>query len=210
VNLGVAAHINAASPGGPRYRSDLTDRQRHSAANGIWLCQIHAKEVDNDEAVFPEHLLRVWKQLAETDAAQELNSAFLQPARAAALRLEHLRRPDYNSPAQRYEDRLVIRVTIRGTVPVRGYFLEVRVPKGLVEQPQNYAHFSRSRSTDDYDFFFRSNGPKEVLYPDHEQDLFTCTVVSGRANPGGLPIRVRFVPEGLPPSESSLTYTPSA
>ena len=45
---GVAAHISAASPGGPRYNSHLTSEQRQSAENGVWLCQNCAHFVDTD------------------------------------------------------------------------------------------------------------------------------------------------------------------
>jgi hypothetical protein len=46
--LGVAAHITAASPDGPRYDQNLSSEQRKSPDNGIWLCQNCAKLVDND------------------------------------------------------------------------------------------------------------------------------------------------------------------
>lgn len=48
LNVGVAAHITAASPGGPRYDPTLTTSQRRSVQYGIWLCQTCAKLVDND------------------------------------------------------------------------------------------------------------------------------------------------------------------
>src|ERR1700756_5433230 len=48
VNIGVACHITAASPGGPRYDETLTPERRVDISNGIWLCQTHAKLVDND------------------------------------------------------------------------------------------------------------------------------------------------------------------
>src|SRR5712691_4284186 len=35
VNIGVAAHITAASPGGPRYDPSLTPEERRSASNGM-------------------------------------------------------------------------------------------------------------------------------------------------------------------------------
>ena len=38
VNVGVAAHITAASPGGPRYDANLAPEERSSSSNGIWLC----------------------------------------------------------------------------------------------------------------------------------------------------------------------------
>jgi hypothetical protein len=64
----LAAHITAASIGGPRYDVSLSPQQRKNASNAIWLCQNHAKLVDNDEERFPENLLRRWKQSAEASA----------------------------------------------------------------------------------------------------------------------------------------------
>ena len=49
INIGVAAHITAASPGGPRYDETLTSEERKSINNGIWLCQSCAKLIDDDE-----------------------------------------------------------------------------------------------------------------------------------------------------------------
>jgi hypothetical protein len=40
VNIGVAAHITAASPGGPRYDSSLSSEQRASAENGLRQAQL--------------------------------------------------------------------------------------------------------------------------------------------------------------------------
>src|SRR6476620_1238924 len=68
VNVGVAAHITAASPGGPRYDASLTPAQRQSPANGIWLCQMHGKVVDNDGLRYPAELLCEWKRVAESAA----------------------------------------------------------------------------------------------------------------------------------------------
>lgn len=72
VNLGVAAHITAASPGGPRYDPDLLPEERSSSSNGIWLCQNCAKLVDNDVPRFPVSLLRQWKTEAESDTKNRL------------------------------------------------------------------------------------------------------------------------------------------
>jgi len=68
LNVGVAAHITAASPGGPRYDSNLSTQERKSAANGIWLCQMCGKLVDNDEQRYTAEMLREWKRQAEIDA----------------------------------------------------------------------------------------------------------------------------------------------
>ena len=64
-NVGVAAHITAAAPGGPRYDASLSAEDRRSVANGIWLCQTHAKEVDDDADAFSPAKLRAWKEHAE-------------------------------------------------------------------------------------------------------------------------------------------------
>jgi ribosomal protein L37AE/L43A len=48
VIVGVAAHITAASPGGPRYDAALSGAERAAGANGIWLCQTCSKLIDSD------------------------------------------------------------------------------------------------------------------------------------------------------------------
>lgn len=68
LNVGVAAHITAASPGGPRFNSQLSSEERRHANNAIWLCQTCGKLVDNDESRFPEEELRKWKAGAESEA----------------------------------------------------------------------------------------------------------------------------------------------
>jgi hypothetical protein len=68
VNVGVAAHITAASHGGPRYDPDLLPEERSGPGNGIWLCQNHGKLVDNDPARFPVEVLKKWKTDAEAEA----------------------------------------------------------------------------------------------------------------------------------------------
>ena len=68
VNVGVAAHITAASQEGPRFDASLTAEQRCHANNGIWLCQNCAKLVDNDVSRFSANVLRAWKEVAENRA----------------------------------------------------------------------------------------------------------------------------------------------
>lgn len=68
MNVGVAAHITAASPGGKRYDVSLSTEQRRHANNAIWLCQYCAKLVDNDEVRFPVSVLQGWKRAAEVEA----------------------------------------------------------------------------------------------------------------------------------------------
>jgi hypothetical protein len=68
INLGVAAHITASSPGGPRYDPDLSPEERSAGLNGVWLCQICAKLIDNDVARFSVDVLKKWKTDAEDQA----------------------------------------------------------------------------------------------------------------------------------------------
>jgi len=68
LNVGVAAHITSAAPGGPRHNAVLTADQRKSSENAVWLCQNCAKLVDNDVSHFPEKVLQAWKTLAEHEA----------------------------------------------------------------------------------------------------------------------------------------------
>ncbi len=66
--LGKACHITAASDGGPRFDSSLTNEQRAHPNNGIWLCATCADRVDKNEnvAMFPVELLRCWKEFHES------------------------------------------------------------------------------------------------------------------------------------------------
>ena len=65
--IGIAAHITAASPGGPRYDQNLTIEQRKHISNGIWLCSNCATLIDKDEKSFPTTLLQEWKYNAEME-----------------------------------------------------------------------------------------------------------------------------------------------
>jgi hypothetical protein len=72
LNVGVAAHITAAAPGGPRFDPNLSLEQRGAASNGIWLCQTCGKLVDNDPARYTRTMLIDWKRQAENEAQEEI------------------------------------------------------------------------------------------------------------------------------------------
>ena len=55
---GQAAHVSAASEGGPRYQSGMTTEERKSLSNGIWLCSRCHKKVDSDPISFNADYLR--------------------------------------------------------------------------------------------------------------------------------------------------------
>jgi len=75
LNLGVAAHITAASSGGPRYDPQLTPAQRRDVTNAIWLCQKCAKLIDNDLERFSATELRNYKEVAEVAALELLHKS---------------------------------------------------------------------------------------------------------------------------------------
>lgn len=124
VNVGVAAHITSAAPGGPRYNSDLSPEQRCSAENGVWLCQTCAKLIDNDVVRYPETAIRAWKTLAEHNAA---------------LNVGKTKRPIAETPEQRkmrrileWKDKLVMLVSINSgravhTIGLRGGSCHVKI-----------------------------------------------------------------------------------
>ncbi len=68
INIGEAAHICAAAPGGPRYDVDMTPEQRRSAENGIWLCNVDAEAVNSKDSKFTVEELRKWKRLTDEDS----------------------------------------------------------------------------------------------------------------------------------------------
>ena len=63
--LGVAAHITAAAPRGPRHDSSLTSDQRRHISNGIWLCDKCSKLIDREWQAYPVELLKGWKTASE-------------------------------------------------------------------------------------------------------------------------------------------------
>ena len=67
----MAAHITAASPEGPRFDSELSENERRSPRNGIWLCQTCAKLVDSDVDEFTVKVLQGWKRMADDRARLE-------------------------------------------------------------------------------------------------------------------------------------------
>lgn len=74
MNIGVAAHITAAAPGGKRFDSALTPDERCKTENGIWLCQNCAKLIDSDDVKFSVGLLLEWKTTAESDVQKSIRS----------------------------------------------------------------------------------------------------------------------------------------
>lgn len=88
LNVGVAAHITAASAAGPRFNSALSESERSDIGNGIWLCQTCAKLIDNDVERYTESLLRNWKRSAERDALAAIGKTDKAPSKDATRAAE--------------------------------------------------------------------------------------------------------------------------
>ncbi len=73
-NVGVAAHIKAASVGGKRFDQNQTPEDRSSIENGIWLCQTCSKLIDSDENYYTCDLLLSWKTKAEEKASSDVKN----------------------------------------------------------------------------------------------------------------------------------------
>ena len=78
-SIGVAAHIKAASAGGPRYDPNQSSENRKSAENGIFLCQDHAHLIDHDESAYSAETLLDWKDRHEKQISGEIKTAFALP-----------------------------------------------------------------------------------------------------------------------------------
>ena len=90
-NVGVAAHITAASPGGPRYDEQLSSQERQVFDNGIWLCQNHAKMIDDDEIRYTRDLLIDWRGAAEERAREEQGLPMLRVSGGSRRLVAHRR-----------------------------------------------------------------------------------------------------------------------
>src|SRR5258708_5287430 len=88
IRIGVAAHITAAPPGGPRYDATQDSDERQSASNGVWLCQSCSKLIDSDVQKFTVELLRQWKGTAEEKAFVAIASATEGQVHPAGITVE--------------------------------------------------------------------------------------------------------------------------
>lgn len=67
--VGVAAYICAAAPGGKRYDPAMTPQERSDIDNAIWMCATHATLIDRDEAKYTVNVLRAMKTAHEARIA---------------------------------------------------------------------------------------------------------------------------------------------
>ncbi|WP_139428239.1 hypothetical protein [Aeromonas veronii] len=77
INNGVAAHICAASPNGPRFDPLMTPEQRKHIDNGIWMCRDHGSLIDSDFTIYSVSQLKEWKLQAENLAHTALSNPYM-------------------------------------------------------------------------------------------------------------------------------------
>ena len=114
INIGVAAHITAASPGGVRYNSSLSETERSSIENGIWLCQNCAKLIDSDKDRYSASYLRDWKTRAEKAALESVETT------AAPIKALESEDSDY---WQRRRD--TVQQALASFEPIHAFFFKV-------------------------------------------------------------------------------------
>jgi len=76
--IGVAAHITAAAAGGERYDAALSSTERKSASNGIWMCAIHGKWIDDNASVATADKLRSWKRDHEAEISTWVEHGYVE------------------------------------------------------------------------------------------------------------------------------------
>src|ERR1019366_8599186 len=84
-NVGDAAHICAAAPGGRRYVESMSPEERSHINNAIWCCALHARLIDRDKTVYTIEVLRQMKHDREAASAEEVRHSSKQSTRAHDL-----------------------------------------------------------------------------------------------------------------------------
>ncbi len=77
--MGVASHIAAASPNGPRYDAGMSTKTRGAIENAIWLCEWCSTLIDKDSGRYDVTLLSAWKNLAEASALSAIQGGASSP-----------------------------------------------------------------------------------------------------------------------------------
>jgi hypothetical protein len=172
VNIGVAAHITAASIRGARYNERLSSAERIAASNGIWLCQNCAKLVDNDAARFTVALLNDWKQKAESRALSRMaGMSSSAPEIAALVALKHT---SISIGIGQHLYRLEVTVTNLTASPLEGYHIDLAFPAIAVTSPKDHPLYVAARSTQEFAFFrYVAVARKHAIYPGDSPALIT-------------------------------------
>lgn len=141
ISIGVAAHISAASPSGPRYNPNQTPEDRANILNAIWLCQSCAHLVDTDIKEFTDARLRVWKRLHEERIKSEMQSPMVaqHSARIGKLVISEI---FTNWLADGTACAVDFRVSNQGASEIMINAVEFEVVESIHRQPMGHSDFS--------------------------------------------------------------------
>ena len=154
INIGVGAHITAASEGGSRFDPNLSNTDRKSPENGIWLCQNCAKLVDNDPARYTIDVLKDWKQRAEVFALLEIEG--VAPGQSFELETTVDLEISYQKVkvlSERHDYLLEVRLRNLGNETLNDYHIDVEFPAQVIERPQENRFYVQGRSNRKVCFF---------------------------------------------------------
>jgi hypothetical protein len=121
ITIGVAAHICAASPGGPRYEPAQTRKARRAKENGIWLCQNCGRLVDADAQKFTVEVLTGWKRGAQDRAFRELVASGVPAPTEEAVRVGSIIAADNISAGDVDFDELFAKIQAAARADVSAY-----------------------------------------------------------------------------------------
>jgi hypothetical protein len=166
INIGVAAHIAAASPGGPRFDSAMTPDQRSDIDNAIWLCQTCAKLVDSDVKRYNLKSLREWKRGREERALAALEGRG-QGASPAPAEIKLVRR-NLSITKERHDYELEVHIKNTGTEPFIDFNVDLEMPLAPVHRPETMFLLVKDRSTNKaayFRFVMVQHRPGATVYP---------------------------------------------
>ena len=166
VNIGVGAHITAASENGPRYNSKLSSEERKSANNGIWLCQNCAKLIDNDPEKYPIAALEDWKIKSEETARDEIEgNSPAQTTLSESINIEI----DYKklkTLSELHEYGLIITVQNMGEKIFENYHIDIEFPSIVLDNPEQNTTYVSNRSNSTVSFFrIKNHDNCNAIYP---------------------------------------------
>ena len=125
ITIGVAAHICAASQGGPRYNAAQTREERRAKDNGIWLCQNCGKLVDANSRKFTVEVLTGWKRAAQERAFRGLVAPGMPAPSEEVVRLDSIIAADNACAVDADFDKLFGKVYTAATADLAAY---IRAP----------------------------------------------------------------------------------
>ncbi len=207
INIGVGAHITAASPGGPRFDPNLSREERKSPDNGIWLCQNCAKLVDNDPDRYPVSILQSWKQFSESAALSEIEGGEVSRQKNQEnqidLEISYLRA---RMESDRHDYVLEIKIQNLGNEIIHSYHIDLEFPARVVEKSKTTAFLLEGRTNHEV-CFFRSirHGEDDSIYPGDAKVVMSFPyymdhkIFFRRGRLFEQPVRATFYREGFEP-----------